>query len=94
MFVNFKRELKSFGSPLHFDLVCFRTTFDFSCFVICTFVCNNCNVTGTPVKCTLQYRIVVQDGISMQGEEIAILNKHAESNKIIQAVFFVKKGLK
>ena len=25
---------------------------------------------------TLQYRIVVQDGISVQGEEIAILNKH------------------
>ena len=43
---------------------------------------------------TLHYRIVVQDRISVQGEEIAILNKHAGSNKIIQAVFFVKKGLK
>ena len=43
---------------------------------------------------TLQYRIEVQDRISMQGEEIAILNKHAGSNKIVQAVFFVKKGLK
>ena len=60
MFVNFKRELKSFGSPLHFDLVCFRTTFDFRCFVICTFVCNNgnnCNVIGTPVKCNYQIHI-------------------------------------
>ena len=43
---------------------------------------------------TLQYRIVVQDGISAQGEEIAILNKHAGSNRIVQAVFFVKKGQK
>ena len=43
---------------------------------------------------TLQYRIVVQDRISMQGEEIAILDKHAGSNKIVQAIFFVKKWLK
>ena len=42
---------------------------------------------------TLQYRIVVQDGISIQGEDFAIVNKHTGSNKIVQAVFFVKKGL-
>ena len=45
------------------------------------------------IPITLQYRIVVQDGISIQGEEIAILNKHTGSNKIVQAVFFVKSGL-
>ena len=43
---------------------------------------------------TLWYRIVVQDGISVQGKEFAILNKHTGSNKIVQAVFFVKKGQK
>ena len=43
---------------------------------------------------TLQYQIVVQDGISVQVEEIAILNKHTGSNKTVQAVIFVKKGLK
>ena len=31
----------------------------------------------------LQYQIVVQDGISLQGEEIAILNKHTGSNKTV-----------
>ena len=45
------------------------------------------------IPITLQYRIVVQDGISIQGEEIAILNKHTGSNKIVQAALFVKKGL-
>ena len=30
----------------------------------------------------LRYRIVYQDGISLQGEKIAILNKHAGSNKM------------
>ena len=43
-------------------------------------------------KNTLQYRIVVQDGISVQGEEIAISNKHMGSNKIVQAVFLSKRG--
>ena len=43
---------------------------------------------------TLQYQIVVQDGLSVQGEEFAILNKHTGSNKIVQDVFFVTKGLK
>ena len=42
----------------------------------------------------MQCRIVVQYGISVQDEKIAILNKHAGSNKIVQAVIFVKKGLK
>ena len=43
---------------------------------------------------TLHNRIAMQDGISVQGEEIAILNKHVGSNKIMQAVSFVEKGLK
>ena len=43
---------------------------------------------------TLQYRIVVQDRINVQGEEIAILNKHAGSNKIMQVVSFIKEWLK
>ena len=46
------------------------------------------------VEGTLHYPIVVQDWISMQGEEIAISNKRAGSNKIMQAVYFVKKLLK
>ena len=34
------------------------------------------------------HRIVVQDGISVQGEEIAMLNKHTGYNKIVQAAVY------
>ena len=43
---------------------------------------------------TLQYKILVQDGTSEQGEEISILDKHAGTNKIVpcRLYFLSKRG--
>ena len=40
---------------------------------------------------TVQYRIVVQDRISVQVVEITILDKHTGSNRMVQADFFLSK---